>query len=88
MVLLNFSHISIILLNSPLLVVVAFYHRRERTAALNLSSEVEADFLADIEEQLTSPSSFYTGTGGKPPLSFTAVNDTKSHKKRYGMFMH
>ena len=59
------------------------YYRRERTAALNLSSEIESDFLADIEEQLTSPSSFYTGTGGKPPLSFTAVSDTKSNRKRY-----
>ena len=50
---------------------------RER---LNVSSENENDFLTDLEE-LTSPSSFYAGTGGKPPMSFVSV-DSRSQKKR------
>ena len=59
-----------------------FTYRRERSSGLNLSSEVDSDFLAELEDQLTSPSSFYTGTGGKPPLAFAAVGDAKSHRKR------
>ena len=48
----------------------------------NLPPEVDSDFLAELDEQLTSPSSFYAGTGGKPPISFTTTPELKSHKKR------
>lgn len=54
---------------------------RERTSAFNLS-EPETDFLSELDDQLTSPSSFYAGTGGKPPLTFSTIPDTKSHRKR------
>jgi len=59
-------------------VTYCFIHRRERSSALNFM-DLESDFL-DLEDQLTSPSSFYTGTGGKPPLSFSL--ETKSNRKR------
>lgn len=55
--------------------------KRERLSALNISSENENDFLTDLEDHLPSPSSLYTGTGGKPPLAFVPT-DTKSNKKR------
>ena len=63
----------------------SFYFRRERLSALNISSENENDFLTDLEDHLTSPSSLYTGTGGKPPLTFVPA-DTKLNKKRLHLF--
>lgn len=55
------------------------YPRRERTSTWNIHEDT--DYLAELDEQLTSPSSFYAGTGGKPPLVF-AMAETKSHKKK------
>ena len=76
--------LKFVLLSLDLLVdsdIFFVYFRRERLSALNISSENENDFLTDLEDHLPSPSSLYTGTGGKPPLTFVTT-DTKSNKKR------
>lgn len=52
---------------------------RERASALNLSTDADTDLL-DFEEHFSSPSSFYAGTGGKPPLAFSI--DSKPSRKR------
>ena len=51
---------------------------RERVSTLNLSTEVDSELL-DFEDHFSSPSSFYAGTGGKPPLAFSI--DKPSRKR-------
>ena len=54
------------------------YPKREKISTFTLS-EAETDIL-EFEEPLSSPSSFYTGTGGKPPLAF-GLSDTRPRKR-------
>ena len=54
----------------PSLVFVPVRRRdRDRVSTLNLSTDVDSELL-DFEDHFSSPSSFYAGTGGKPPLAF------------------
>ena len=51
---------------------------RDRVSTLNLSTDVDSELL-DFEDHFSSPSSFYAGTGGKPPLAFSI--DKPSRKR-------
>lgn len=51
---------------------------RDRISTLNLSTDVDSELL-DFEDHFSSPSSFYAGTGGKPPLAFSI--DKPSRKR-------
>ena len=46
-----------------------------------MSTDVDNDLL-DFEDHFSSPSSFYAGTGGKPPLAFSI---DKPSRKRLGI---
>ncbi|XP_064405923.1 inhibitor of growth protein 3-like [Halichondria panicea] len=57
------------------------YPRREHrtSASFSLHTDLDSDIL-DLDDQLSPPSSFYAGTGGKPPLSFS-LSDPKPPKR-------
>lgn len=58
-----------------------FLFRREHrpSATFSLSADLDTELL-DLDDQLSPPASFYTGTGGKPPLSFS-LSDSKPPKR-------
>lgn len=60
--------------------LILFFRREHRaSAAFSIPPEVDSELL-DFEDHLSSPASFYAGTGGKPPLSFS-LSDPKSQKR-------
>ncbi len=81
-IIVNFPILSVLLQQfiSCIYVRIFLYRREHRpSAAFSLSTDLDADIL-DLDDQLSPPSSFYTGTGGKPPLSFS-LSDPKPPKR-------